>query len=130
MDRKLIESYITDPHQLLNDIDLQLDEVPVEDLPLFALDKDQAIEREVLNGHPKHSVMDIMLSRSKAKFVDVCCTQFGYCAARKKYSDTVSLIQAVGDTLLTAYISFPVPIVTVASYCVLSLFLDKACDCE
>jgi hypothetical protein len=130
MDRKVIESYVHDPHQLLKDIDLQLEEVAVEDLPLLALDKDQPIEIEVLDGQPKHSVMDIMLNRSKEKVLNICCNQFGYCSARKKYSDTVSLIQAVGDTLVSAYISFPVPIVTVASYCVLSLFLDSACDCE
>jgi hypothetical protein len=130
MNRNLIERYVTDPSQLLADIDVQLEQVPVEDLPMLALDGEQEIEREVKNGQPRHSVMESLLTRSKEKLRHACCEQFGYCAARTKYSDTVSLVQAIGDTMLAAYISFPLPIVTVASYCVLSLFLDRACDCD
>ncbi len=127
---KLIESYVKDPNQLLSDIDLQLEQVAVEDLPMITLGEDQEFKREVSNGQPKHSVMESILVRSKQKLRNDFCEQFGYCEARERYADTVALIQAVGDSLIAASFSFPIPIVTVASYCVLSMFLDRACNCQ
>jgi hypothetical protein len=129
MNQELIQSYVNDPNRLLLDIDLQLEQVAIEDLPMIALAGGQQIEREVNNGQPKHSMMEALLVRSQGKLLAACCDQFGYCKVREKYSDTVSLVQAVGDSLLSAYISFPIPLITVASYCVLSMFLDRICDC-
>lgn len=127
---KLIENYVKDPNQLLNDIDLQLEEIAIEDLPMITLDGDQEFKREVSDGQPKHSVMESILVQSKQKLRNDFCDQFGYCNAREKHADTVGLIQAVGDSLISVNIGFPIPIVTVASYCVLSLFLDRACNCQ
>ena len=126
---RLIEIYVKDSNQLLIDIDRQLEEAAVEDLPIITLGKEQEFKREVSNGLPKHSSMESILDRLEQKFRDDFCDQFSYCNAREKYADTVALIQAVGDSLIAINISFPIPIVTVASYCVLSMFLDRICDC-
>ena len=124
------QKYVDDPQQLLLDIDKQLEQVAVEDLPLLPLDGEETIEREVRDGRPKHTVVELLLSRSKQTLLDACCVKLGYCSMRKKHGDTVQLIQAVADGLISAYVKFPIPVGSIASYCVLSLFLDRLCECK
>lgn len=130
MNDSLYRNYANDPQQLLQDIDSELDLIPLEDFPLLPQDGEEPMVREVRNGRPKHTVMELVLERSMLSLREVCCDKFGYCFRRKKHEDTVQLIQAVADTLISAYVKFPIPVAMIASYCVLSLFLDRICDCN
>ncbi len=124
-----LEAYFSDPNLLLDDIDTALDSLPVEQLPLTALDPDvKEGYREVTDNRPRHLILEAILY-SKQSLVDFCCQQGRYCELKVKYGETINLAKALIDTWVTLAITFPIPIGTVAAYCVQSLFLDRLCDC-
>lgn len=130
MNDDLYRKYANDPQELLRDIDLELEQIDMDDFPLLPLDGGVPNENEVRDGRPRHTVVELLLDRSKQALREACCDKLDYCSIRQKHGDTVQLIQAVADSLISAYVKFPLPIAMIASYCVLSLFLDRICDCD
>lgn len=114
---------------LLDDIDSALEALPVEELPLTSLDPNMKEGyREVSNNRPRHLILDAILS-SKEGLAEFCCRRGRYCELKAKYGETINLAKALIDTWATLAITFPMPVGTVAAYCVQSLFLDRLCNC-
>ena len=124
-----LRAYFSDPNVLLDDIDAALDSLPVEELPLVGLDPSvKEGYREVSNNRPRHLILEAMLN-SKESLADFCCRRGRYCELKVKHGETINLAKALIDTWATLAITFPMPVGTVAAYCVQSLFLDRLCNC-
>jgi len=125
-----IETYFADPYVLLDDIDHELEAVPVEELPLIALDPAETDNyREVLDNRPRHAVLEAILI-SKENLADFCCRRARYCELKVRHGETISLVKALIDSAASVALTFPIPVATVLAYCVQSLFLDRLCHCQ
>lgn len=126
-----IERYTLDPNQLLIDIEAQLDDVDFDLFPIVALDADTdnaaRIDEE---NKPIHPTLEAILEKDKGNIHKICCKKLEYCRIRKSHDETVSLIKSVGDAFISAALLMPLPILTIASYCVMSLYLDRICECD
>lgn len=124
---------LRDPGYLLDTIDRQLAAASLEDLPITTLSGQPDGEkpyRSVEDDIPHHRVMDAIVARQANALSALICVKLRYCEAKTKHGDTVSLINTVCDSLLSAALTFPIPLATVAAYCVQSLMLDRLCKCE
>ena len=132
-DEAKLRSYFADPNILLNDIDAALETVPIEKLPLTALSADPSFKdgyRKVVGSRPRHLILETILNESHANLKDFCCVQWRYCEMKVKHGETINLVKALLDAWVSVALVFPLPIATVAAYCVQSLFLDQLCDCS
>lgn len=132
LDGAALISYTENPETLLDDIDVGLESLSVEELPLSVQsgsEKPKERYRSVTNGRPYHAVFNSLLERSATQIRTTICVKCGYCELKLKHADTISLIKAVGDGWLSISVMFPLPVATIAAYCVQSLFLDRICDC-
>lgn len=131
-DEARLQTYLANPNVLLDDIDVALEKVPVEQLPLTALSADPSFKdgyRKVINSRPRHLILEAILNESQAKLKDFCCVRCSYCEMKVKHNETIGLVKALLDAWASMTFVFPLPIATVAAYCVQSLFLDNLCDC-
>jgi hypothetical protein len=125
---RFFERVHADPSVLLDAIDEGLASVDPLDLPMVVLGDKPA--RAVKTGRPFHAIMDAMLAGRVAELRVVVCDVGQYCAQSRKYKNTIDLMKAVNDSLVSSAFHVPLPIATVAAYCVQSLFLDRLCACE
>ena len=127
-----IKRLVENPIYLLDQIDVALEDLSVEDLPLVLLSSDDEPEsyRDIDGTRPRHRVLDAILKSWQDQLVDVCCVRGEYCKTNKKHAETISVCSAVADSLASATLQIPLPLATVAVYCVRSHFLDNVCDCD
>jgi hypothetical protein len=131
-DEARLRAYLADPNVLLDDIDYELDKLPIEEIPLSVLSSDPTFEkgyRKVSDSRPHHLILDAILNQSHASLKELCCVRCRYCEIKREHSETINLVKALIDAWASTAILFPLPIATVATYCVQSLFLDHLCDC-
>lgn len=130
MNDEIILSYIANPNFLLNEIDVQLEQVDFDLIPIVALDGSTENQPRVsVENNPFHPVLESVLEPTKGSIHEVCCQRLEYCRIRREHEETVSLIKSVGDSLISAGLMLPLPVLTIAAYCVMSLYLDRICDC-
>ena len=128
-----IRKYLSNANLLLDTIDRQLENVPLEELPLGIMSGNKEGEsgyRDMRNGRPVHRVLDAMLNSVSSQLRNACCVRAGYCGFKKTHRDAIDVVKAVLDGLLSAAFVFPIPAATVAVYCVQSFFLDRLCQCD
>ena len=128
-----IGRYVSNADLLLDEIDRELENVPLEELPLGIMSGNKEGEgkyREVEEGRPKHRILEAMLDGVSSQLRAACCVHGKYCVFKKAHRDTIDVVKAVIDGLVSAAFVFPIPVATVAAYCVQSLFLDRLCQCD
>lgn len=121
-----------DPEFLLDTIDRELGACDPAELPMVTLSAEDALlgrYRSVENGKPRHAVMEALLNIHDDWILAVCVSS-DYCARKTRHSETLNVIKAVIDSLLSAATKLPLPVATISAYCVQSLYLDRACKCD
>jgi hypothetical protein len=118
-----------DAGYLLAAIDGALMNADVDELPVTTLSAESGEVSGVENGVPRHSIMDQIIESRRRAVIEVVCEKGDYCGFRKRHKDTIDVMIAVSDALLSSAVRFPLPVTMIAAYCVRSLMLDKLCGC-
>ena len=128
-----LEALLAQPEALLDALDKALETADPADLPLvdLAAEDDEALPyREVVDGRPRHRVVEVLLIRHREWLVQAICRDLDYCAWRKRHAPTIEVAKAVCDSLLSAALNVPIPATTLSAYCLQSLLLDRICECS
>jgi hypothetical protein len=131
-DKEFLRRAIIDPEFLLDRIDIQLAAADPADLPMVVLSADDAMSgryRSVEEGRPRHAVLEALLNLH-GDLIEGLCARIDYCARKKRHAESLNMIKAVVDGLISASIQLPLPMATVGAYCVQSLYLDRVCECD
>lgn len=130
-DRAFFEQASKDPAFLLSSIDEALMRADVEDLPIVTLSGtgEEAAVSSVEAGVPRHRVIDQIVENKRSLIVALICDKGCYCDFKRRHKDTIDIMAAVMDSMLSGALRFPVPLTMIAAYCVRSLTLDRLCGC-
>lgn len=128
-----VQTYLDQPELLLDAIDEALEGASAFDLPLVDLAPDEEDDRpyrSTENGRPQHRIADRLLREHQELFIKIACVKLDYCAKKKRHAATITLLQAICDSLLSANFQCPIPAAIISCYCLQSLFLDRVCRCS
>ena len=127
-----LEDLVTKPDLLLDTLDADLSGLDPEIIPLIAMDDSEEAEgpyRGVTEGRAFHRVIDRWIGQYSENAHLAICKQFGYCHQAKRHKDTIELVRALIDVVLSTYAHIPIPAAHLSCYLVQSQGLDRLCRC-